>query len=73
MKSLFLLRKTNPEFAAQYPEVNDYLDLTLKAITDPDKKKTIRNLTEANAIDFEEIIITDNEQQNIVEVNADKI
>ena len=73
VKSLFLLRKTNPEFAAQYPEVNDYLDLTLKAITDPDKKKTIRNLTEANATDFEEIIITDNEQQNIVEVNADKI
>lgn len=73
VKSLFLLRKINPEFAAQYPEVNDYLDLTLKAITDPDKKKAIRDLTEANATDYEEIIITDNEQQNIVEVNTDKI
>ena len=73
IKSLFLLRKLNPEFAASYPEVNDYLDLTLKAISEPEKKKALKNLSEANASDYEEIVISENGQQNVVEVNSDKI
>lgn len=72
VKSLFLLRTQNQNFASLYPEVNDYLDLTFKMVKQQQKDE-LRNLTPADSITYKNITVSLNGQQNIVTVNSDKI
>ena len=58
--SLFLFRNTTPNFARMFPEVEDYLSLTLKAIQDPNKKQQLRNLSSADLKNYEAISVGGN-------------
>ena len=48
VKMWFLLRKTIPNFAALFPELETYLNLTFKAIKDVQKKKELNDLSVRN-------------------------
>ncbi|MBR3479166.1 MAG: cell division FtsA domain-containing protein [Prevotella sp.] len=67
VKSWFILRNTIPDFARLFPEIDDYLDKTYKAIADNDLKQTLRTIDE-NATGFAPITVTTQIAANIVEV-----
>ena len=64
----FLLRKTIPDFAILFPELDTYLTLTYKAITDVQKRNKLNSLSATNANEFSVIEVTVAHQSNIVEV-----
>jgi hypothetical protein len=53
-KYMFALRKSNRRFATEFPEVNDYLDLTYGCLSN-DEKSEIDRLTETTINDYEPI------------------
>ena len=53
-KYLFALRKSNNRFANDFPEINDYLDLTYGCLTD-DEKGIIDDLKENSVNDYDTI------------------
>lgn len=63
VKLWFLLRNTINGFAERFEEVNDYLTLTYRAITDPAKKREIDALTSPAGFDT-----IDADQASLVEV-----
>ncbi len=68
IKYLFALRSSIPTFADLFPEVEEYLTATFKAITDPNKKNDLNNVTGPTLADFDPIVVKDNQQNDLVEV-----
>lgn len=68
IKFWFILRKSIPDFATRFPEVEEYLKLTMRAITDNTLKSQLRSLTDADVRSLSEIEVKDERQNNTVEV-----
>jgi hypothetical protein len=68
IKAWFVFRSCFPSFATCFPEVNDYLDLTFKAITDTTKKKILNTVTVNDSTSFLTIDVNAVNQTNIVEI-----
>ena len=58
-KCFFAFRRANPEFARLFPEVNAYLDLTYRCLTDSQKNE-IDNLTPDSLQSYDRIAIGEN-------------
>lgn len=67
VKSLFLFRKCNPNFASIFPELNDYFEITFEKLN-PDLREEIRNLNVGDTGNFGTISVTRGTQNDIVEV-----
>lgn len=68
IKYLFALRKTIPNFAGLFPEVDTYLSETYKQIDDQNKKNELNNITSNALNDFDKISVKDVQQNDLVEV-----
>lgn len=68
LKAWWVLRKTNPNFSSFFPEIDEYLNLTFRAINDMSMKNQLNSITSQNLSDFTEIDVKNNEQKNQVEV-----
>ncbi len=68
IKAWWTLRKTIPSFSNFFPEIESYLNLTFKAISDQQKKNKLNAITSASAKDFDLIDVQTHQQSNQVEV-----
>lgn len=68
VKYFFALRANIPNFARLFPEVDNYLALTFKAITDLNKKNELRNITSTALDQLSAISVVNVQQNDIVEV-----
>ena len=68
IKVWWTLRKTIPSFSYLFPEIDDYLNLTFRAITDQNIKQKLNAVTSATTKDFSLIDIQSHQQSNQVEV-----
>ena len=68
IKAWWTLRRTMNSFANLFPEIEDYLNLTFRAITDQQVKSQLNAITPATAKDFSTINIQAQGQNNQVEV-----
>ncbi len=68
IKAWWTLRKTIPYFSNLFPEIENYLNLTFKAITDQLVKNKLNEITPASAKDFSLIDVQSHQQSNQVEV-----
>ena len=68
IKAWWTLRKTIPSFSNLFPEIESYLNLTFKAITDQQTKNKLNAITSASAKDFDMIDVQTHQQSNQVEV-----
>lgn len=68
VKYLFALRKTISNFSDLFPEVDEYLTATYKALTDATKKREIQNITSTFLDEFDAIDIKEQRHNDIVEV-----
>ena len=68
IKAWWTLRKTIPYFSNLFPEIENYLNLTFKAITDQLVKNKLNGITPASAKDFSLIDVQSHQQSNQVEV-----
>ncbi|MBR1793456.1 MAG: hypothetical protein IJ764_07460 [Bacteroidales bacterium] len=68
IKAWWTLRKTMPDFSNLFPEIENYLNLTFKAITDQLVKNKLNEITPASAKDFSLIDVQSHQQSNRVEV-----
>lgn len=67
VKSLYLYRKCFNGFAAVFPEVNDYFELTFKQLPN-ELREEIRHMDANDAVDFDSISVSHESNNNIVEV-----
>ncbi len=68
LKVWWTLRITNPNFSTLFPEIEDYLNLTFRALTDAVKKNQLKSITSQTLSDFSTIDVKCNGQSNQVEV-----
>lgn len=68
IKAWWVLRKTIPSFSNLFPEVESYLNLTFRAISDQQIKNKLNAITSASAKDFDLIDVQTHQQSNQVEV-----
>lgn len=68
VKYLFALRKSIPNFAGLFPEVETYLNATYKAIEDQHKKNELSGVSSIVLEDFDAIEVKDVQQNDLVEV-----
>lgn len=68
IKAWWVLRKTIPNFSILFPEIESYLNLTYRAITDPLLKQKLTEVTSASISDYSPIDVHSNQQNNQVEV-----
>ena len=68
IKMWFVLRKTIPNFAGLFPEINDYLDYTYRKISDVEKKQQLNNVDIESVNIFSTIKVSENQRTNDVEV-----
>lgn len=68
IKAWWVLRKTISGFSVLFPEVESYLNLTFRAISDHAIKSQLANITSASINDFSTIDVNSNQQTNQVEV-----
>ena len=68
VKYLFALRKSIPNFAGLFPEVDSYLNETFKALGDKRKKNELNNVTAVVLEDLDSIEVNDVQQNDLVEV-----
>ena len=68
IKAWWTLRKVIANFSSLFPEIEEYLNLTFKAITDQSKKSQLNAVTQATSADFSTIVAVANAQINQVEV-----
>lgn len=55
IKAWWVLGKTIPEFATLFPEIDDYLNLTFRALTNQRQKQELNQISGANINDFSAI------------------
>lgn len=70
LKSWWVLKMSIPNFSSLFPELEEYLSITFKAITDQEIRNQLRTITAANITDFQNIELVSNQQNNQVEVNG---
>ena len=68
IKAWWVLRRTIPDFANLFPEVDDYLNLTFRAINDQTLRQKLNNITDANIMDFSTIDVQSDGALDQVEV-----
>lgn len=68
LKSWWTIRKIFPNFSNLFPELEEYLTLSFRAIPDQHIKTKLNSLTPANAKDFPAIDVKSDQQTNQVEV-----
>lgn len=68
LRAWWTLRKTNPEFSSLFPEIDEYLNLTFRAIKDSDKKNRLMSTTAQSLSDYSVIDVKNDNQSNQVEV-----
>lgn len=68
IKAWWTLRSTIPYFSNLFPEIESYLNLTFRAISDQKKKDELIAITSASAKDFDLIDVQTHQQSNQVEV-----
>lgn len=68
IKAWWTLRKTIPSFSNLFPEIENYLNLTFRAISDQLVKNKLNAITSASAKDFSLIDVQSHQQSNQVEV-----
>lgn len=68
IKAWWTLRNTIPYFSSLFPEIENYLNLTFRAITDQIIKNKLNDITPASAKDFSYIDVQSHQQSNQVEV-----
>ncbi len=68
VKYLFALRKSIPNFAGLFPEVETYINATYKEMADQNKKNELNNVTAIVLEDFDSIEVKDVQQNDFVEV-----
>lgn len=68
VKYLFALRKSIPNFAGLFPEVEVYLNATFKALTDQNKRNELNSVSPIDLEEFDSIEIKNNQQNDLVEV-----
>ena len=68
VKSLFTLRAMTPDFGRLFPELSEYLELTLLAIEDAPSRNALRDLTPDAAKSYLPIDVLYGKQANRVEV-----
>lgn len=68
IKAWFTLRRSIPAFSTLFPEIEDYLKLTFRAITDQQVKNKLNVVTTATSKDFSSIDVQSHQQSNQVEV-----
>lgn len=68
IKVWWTIRETIPNFASLFPEIEEYLSLTYKAITDLDIKNKLREITSASVSDYSSIDVQNFQQKNQVEI-----
>ena len=68
IKAWWTLRKSIPNFTSLFPEIENYLNLTFRAITDNTIKQKLNTITSASSNDFSTIDVQAYQQTNEVEV-----
>ncbi|MBR6196166.1 MAG: hypothetical protein IKQ72_01035 [Bacteroidaceae bacterium] len=68
IKAWWTIRKSISNFSTLFPEVENYLNLSYKAITDQGIKNELNSITSASAKDFSLIDVQSHQQNNQVEV-----
>lgn len=68
IKYLFALRRSIPNFAGLFPEIEAYLNATYKAIEDQNKKNELNSVSAIALEDFDSIEVKDIQQNDLVEV-----
>ena len=68
IKAWWFLRKSISGFSLLFPEVESYLNLTFRAISDHSIKSQLTNVTSTSMADFSTIDVNSNQQTNQVEV-----
>ena len=68
IKAWWVLRKTINGFSNLFPEIENYLNLTFRAISDPGIKNKLTSITSASVSDFSPIDVHSYQQTNQVEV-----
>lgn len=68
VKYLFALRKSIPNFAGLFPEMETYLNATYKAIENQNRKNELNSVTAIVLEDFDSIEVKDIQQNDFVEV-----
>lgn len=68
IKAWWTLRKTIPNFSVLFPEIDEYLTLTFRAITNQTTKNKLNEITPASVSDFSFIDVQSHLQNNQVEV-----
>ena len=68
IKAWWTLRKTIPGFSNLFPEIENYLNLTFRAISDQIIKNKLNEITPASTKDFSYIDVQSHQQSNQVEV-----
>lgn len=68
IKAWWTIRKTIPYFSNLFPEIENYLNLTFRAISDQLVKNKLNDITSASAKDFSYIDVQSHHQSNQVEV-----
>ena len=68
VKYLFALRKSIPNFAGLFPEVETYLNASFKEIKDQNKKNELNGVSAIVLKDFDSIEVKDIQQNDLVEV-----
>lgn len=68
IKSLWTLRKSINGFSNLFPEIENYLNLTFRAITNPQFKSQLNSITSSSTRDFSTIDVMAQHQSNQVEV-----
>lgn len=68
IKAWWTLKTSILNFTSLFPEIEDYLTLTYRAITDPAVKAMLNSVSQASVNDFSSIDVQNNQQTNQVEV-----
>lgn len=68
VKYFWALRKSIPNFAGLFPEVDTYLSETFKQISDQAQKNELNNITANDLAKFDQISVKDVQQNDLVEV-----
>ena len=68
LKAWWTLRKTNYNFSSLFPEIDEYLNLTFRAITDVNKRNQLTALTAQSLAEYPVIDVRYNDHSDQVEV-----
>lgn len=68
LKAWWTLRRTNPNFSLLFPEVDEYLNLTYRALGDANKRNQLTAITAQSLTDYSVIDVRNNNHSDQVEV-----